>query len=84
MPRGVRPEQTLHHYRTIAALPLIMGMDRKNDADYLETCRRKRNVVEYDRAGEASDSDAEELLAFVQELTVQVMAWLKQSHPDLT
>ena len=34
---GFRPEHTLQHYRTIAALPLIMGADRKTDADYLET-----------------------------------------------
>src|SRR4029453_4197820 len=47
---GYRPEKSLQHYRTIAALALILGKDRKDDADYLETCRVKRNTVEYDVA----------------------------------
>jgi hypothetical protein len=44
---GYRPERALQHYRTIAALPLILGDARKDDADYLETCRTKRNTAEY-------------------------------------
>ncbi|MBN1676792.1 MAG: hypothetical protein JXR37_37455 [Kiritimatiellae bacterium] len=81
---GFRPEHSLNHYRTIAALPLILGDDRKADADYLETCRRKRNVVEYDRVGDASDADAGELTQFVAELIVRVRVWLKAHHPSLT
>ena len=34
-----RPEKTLQHYRTIAALPLILGTDYKDTAEYLDTCR---------------------------------------------
>ena len=34
---GFRPEKNLAHYRTLAALPLILGNERKNDADYLDT-----------------------------------------------
>ncbi len=55
---GYRPEKTLQHYRTIAALPEILGQQRKDDADYLETCRRKRNTAEYDRTGVVTDQDA--------------------------
>jgi len=36
---GYRAEKNLQHYRTIQALPLILGADRKADADYLDTCR---------------------------------------------
>ena len=60
-----------------------MGADRKTDADYLETCRRKRNIVEYDRVGDVSDADAAELLQFTEELMVQVRNWLKEKHPEL-
>src|SRR5438034_2196287 len=38
---GYRPENAPQHYRTIAALPLILGDEPKHAADYLETCRRK-------------------------------------------
>jgi hypothetical protein len=75
--------EELQHYRTIAALPLILGKQREGDADYLEVCRRKRNITEYDRAGSATTEDASELVVFAKELRTEVLAWLKQHHPDL-
>jgi hypothetical protein len=80
---GYRPEKALQHYRTIAALPLILGDGHKDDATYLETCRIKRNTVEYDTAGAATDADAEELIDFVERLQPAVMDWLKKNHPAL-
>jgi len=80
---GFRPEKTLQHYRTLLALPLILGEARKADAEYLDTCRAKRNTVEYDRAGIVSDADAAELIEFTRELEKDVREWLKQSHPEL-
>src|SRR2546422_3971046 len=70
---GYRPEKTLQHYRTIAALPLILGADRKDDAAYLDTCRAKRNTAEYDMAGVATKQDATELVKFVKELRQDVL-----------
>jgi hypothetical protein len=58
---GYRPEKNLQHYRTLAALPLILGDERKDDADYLEMCRSKRNKAEYQIAGVATNEDASEL-----------------------
>jgi uncharacterized protein (UPF0332 family) len=80
---GYRPEQKLGHYRTLTALPLILGPVRKDDADYLDACRAKRNTVEYDSVGEATDEDAKELIAFVKQLRKDVLDWLKKNHPDL-
>ena len=79
---GYRPEKTLQHYRTLQALPLILGAEWKHEADYLETCRRKRNVVEYDRVGDASDADVQELLDFIGDFRTAVTDWLKQKHPE--
>lgn len=56
---------------------------RKSDADYLENCRRKRNVVEYNRVGEASEADADELVKFGEELMTEVRKWLASKHPEL-
>ncbi len=61
---GYRPEKTLQHYRTLQALPLILGPERRADADYLDACRIKRNTVEYDCVGAATREDAQELIAF--------------------
>ena len=80
---GFRPEKILAHYRTLTALPLILCDSRKDDADYLDACRGKRNTVEYDTAGAVTKQDAEELLAFSKELRKDVITWLKKNHPEL-
>lgn len=78
---GYRPAKgAMAHSRTIGALPHILGPKRQSDADYLEGCRQKRNTVEYDYAGGATKSEAEELIAFGRELQVDVRVWLKKRH----
>ena len=79
---GFRPEKGLQHYRTIAALPLILGDERRDDADYLETCRTKRNTAEYEIVGVATEKDASELMDFVKELRKEVLDWLKKHHTE--
>jgi hypothetical protein len=78
---GYRPEKNLQHYRTIAALPLILGDGRKSDALYLEACRVKRNTAEYEMAGVATEKDADELREFARGLRRDVTAWMKNHHP---
>jgi len=80
---GYRPEKNLAHYRTLAALPLILGASHNDDADYLDTCRAKRNTAEYDAAGTISRSEAEELHQLTGELQESVISWLKSHHPRL-
>lgn len=80
---GYRPEKALQHYRTIAALPVILGDAHKDDAIYLEACRIKRNTVEYDTAGAATEHDAKELTQFAGQLRQAVLDWLKKNHPAL-
>ncbi len=41
---GYRAERTQQHYRTLQALPLILGDESKADAEYLDACRNKRNT----------------------------------------
>ncbi len=80
---GYRPEKNLAHYRTLQALPIIMGTSRQDDADYLDTCRAKRNTAEYDVAGTVSQSEADELRAFVESLRDDVLEWLAKHHAQL-
>jgi hypothetical protein len=80
---GYRPEKTLQHYRTIQALPLILGTGRRADAEYLDACRAKRNTLEYDRAGGVTKKDSEELIAFTRELREAVRVWLEENHIEL-
>lgn len=80
---GYRPEKNLAHYRTLQALPLILGDKHKSNADYLDTCRKKRNETEYDFAGNVSEDEVEELMSFCDELKSEVIAWLKKHHKEL-
>ena len=81
---GWRPEKNLAHYRTLQALPFILGESRRDDADYLDTCRSKRNTAEYDAPGQVTVSEAKELAAFARELRHDVIAWLAKRHPALS
>lgn len=81
---GYRPEKNLAHYRTLQALSIILGAEREDDADYLNCCRAKRNTVEYDYVGGATDSDADELISFAVELKNDVIIWIKKEHPELS
>lgn len=81
---GYRADRNLAHYRTLQSLALVLGKERQGDADYLDTCRVKRNTAEYDLAGQISDDEASELIEFVQELKSDVLYWLKSQHPNLT
>lgn len=80
---GYRPEKNLAHYRTLQALPLILGPEFSDDADYLDSCRAKRNTAEYDTAGTISQSEATELRSFTRELRTHVLTWLRSNHPTL-
>jgi hypothetical protein len=79
---GYKAERSLQHYRTIQALSMILGPDRKNDVDYLESCRSKRNIVEYDYIGAVTADNAHELIEFVKDLKADVKRWLTENHPE--
>jgi hypothetical protein len=76
---GYRPERNLAHYRTLQALPEILGSEHQKDADYLDACRKKRNIVEYEYTGAASQKDADELIDYVKELKEGVVKHLAKN-----
>ncbi len=81
--QGYRAEKNLQHYRTIQALPKILGSDKSGDTSYLDTCRAKRNMAEYDSVGVVTDRESDELIEFVESLKVEVMEYMKMNHPTL-
>ena len=80
---GFKLEKNLAHYRTLLALEFTIGVHRKDDAAYLDACRVKRNIVEYDNIGGASHAEAIELLDFVKELKEEVLEILAEKYPVL-
>lgn len=81
---GYRAGHSLQHFRTIQALSLILGDERKLDTKYLDTCRLKRNIIEYECVGAVTANDADELIRFAEELRGAVLSWLEHEHANLT
>ena len=80
---GYRPDKLQAHFRTLRALPLILGDERKTDADYLDTCRKTRNIVEYESVGVVSEAEATELIQFAKRMRENVLDWLTKNHSEL-
>ena len=72
-----------HHWATLQVLPEIMGSKAQKRADYLDACRTKRNVADYDRAGEISEVELNEILNEVRKFHADLLDWLRTHHPDL-
>jgi len=73
-----------HHWMTFQLLPHFMGENMAELATYLESCRTKRNVGTYDRGGEISETEADELVAEVQGFITEIRGWLGAVHPDFS
>ena len=80
---GYEATREQKHYRTIAAVPLVLGPDASDLAVFLDGCRVKRSDVTYESAQAISDAEVEELLGEVKRLQRQVRNWLQASHRDL-
>jgi len=79
----VRGSSAGHHWLAFALLPEIMGPAAGARARYYQACRRKRHQATYERTGVASAVELEELMRDVAAFRAEVLAWLKQHHPDL-
>jgi hypothetical protein len=71
-----------HHATTLEAVALIFGPAQQKLMDYFDTCRQKRNQVNYDHAGLTSDAEANELIERANEFRAWVAEWIKQNHPQ--
>ena len=71
-----------HHWLIFRILPDVMGEKYSDLADYFDQCRTKRNVGTYDRGGQISESEVEELLAEVKSFYEDVIDWLKRNHTN--
>lgn len=80
---GYRTKGAGHHSVTIMALATILGDEVRQTADYLDACRSRRNTVDYNGIGIATEADVEELLTEIERLRVIVLEWLRRTHPEL-
>ncbi len=60
-----------HHRITFLVAGEALGKAAKNHLDYFDLCRRKRNKVDYDLAGVATEKDVAELIKQVMEFKTE-------------
>jgi len=75
--------KTGHHRVTIDAVTLAVGSAAKPFAAYLETCRRKRNAIDYTRAHVAGDSEATEIVTMASAFDQLVENWIASKFAKL-
>ena len=82
---GYRVSSTLpgHHQATFEAAGLVLGPAGRPFTDYFETCRRQRNVIDYDYSEVASDSEAGFLQEKLAEHRQLVESWIAKNYPKL-
>ncbi len=80
---GYRAERDNKHYRTIAAVPLILGSGSRELAGFLDRCRSMRHDVTYEGVRSISAAEASELIEGVEELREKTRKWIRKHRPDL-
>jgi hypothetical protein len=80
---GYRTSGVGHHWTTFAVLPDALGPEAQATADYLDACRARRNTVDYDGIGIATEDDVHELVGETVGLRSTVKGWLGVAHPEL-
>jgi hypothetical protein len=75
--------KTGHHKVSFDSMKLALGSGASKYADYFETCRRKRNVIDYTHSHVATDTEAKEILAKATEFYEGVETWIDSKFPNL-
>ena len=82
--KGYKAKGEGHHSTVFQATREIMGKGYYELVDYFDSCRAKRNITDYNYAGEISESEAEELVIEAEKFLKVVLNWLKSNHPELS
>jgi hypothetical protein len=75
--------KTGHHKISFDSMKLALGAGADKYADYFETCRRKRNVIDYTRSHVATETEANEICEKASEFHEVVEEWIGSKFPNL-
>jgi hypothetical protein len=70
-----------HHKVTFEAAAVALGTEAVALSDYFDTCRRKRNVIDYMTSSVATDTESEEIVQKANEFRTLVEKWLRAKYP---
>jgi allantoicase len=72
-----------HHRVSLESTKLVLDKSVHNYADYFETCRRKRNTIDYAFSNVATETEAKEILVQAKRFYGEVEDWITKNHPAL-
>ena len=72
-----------HHRLTFEGAKLALGKPAEHLSDYFDSCRRKRNEIDYTGATIATTTEADELLLHAKAFLNLVEGWILSTHPAL-
>lgn len=81
---GYRVTGLGHHQTSFEAIKVAMGPSVNSLARYFDACRRKRNTVDYDMAGAASETEAQELVRRADEFRLMAEKWIEENYPQFS
>jgi len=79
---GYRAERDSQHYRLVQSLALTLGVGPV-DIAAMDACRKKRNTSVYERVGQVSTADADEMVRLARQLRDHIIPWLQANQPEL-
>ena len=65
------------------AAGLALGTSAARSLGFFDACRRKRNVIDYDRTLVVTKTEAQEIVAQAQAFLELVEKWIATHHPKL-
>jgi uncharacterized protein (UPF0332 family) len=80
---GYRVAGAGHHRISFEVVKLAIGKAADPYSDYFDRCRRKRNVIDYDDAFVATETEAVEIVAKAREFVDIVEQWIAKNHSSL-
>src|SRR5262250_2578404 len=72
-----------HHRISFEVVKLALGKAADPHSDYFDRCRRKRNVIDYDDAFVATETEATEIMTKARGFVALVEQWIAKNHPSL-
>jgi uncharacterized protein (UPF0332 family) len=80
---GYRVVGAGHHRISFDVVKLATGKAADPYSDYFDRCRRKRNVIDYDDAFVATETEAKEIVTTAKEFVQVVEQWIAKNHPSV-
>jgi hypothetical protein len=72
-----------HHKVSFEAATVAIGTAAVALSDYFDTCRRKRNFIDYMTSSVATDTEADEIVQRANEFRTLVEKWVLAKQPAL-